>query len=138
MDPLEALVAIAQLRLRLQMIERNPKLLQQGLEMQIKRPIELAGLKGRLARAKATEVAIAETGRRYDAALDAIDEAHGAAKDHVGELEHYGRELKSTVEGMIATGANADPNEPGEKLSIDSGEVGDAGQIITSKPEGEG
>ncbi|MEY9599817.1 hypothetical protein ABIF74_004509 [Bradyrhizobium japonicum] len=99
MDRLEALVAIAHLRLRLVMIERNPQLLE-GTTMQIKRPIELAGLKGRLVRARQTEASIAVTGERFDAALDGIDEAHAAARAHVGELERLGADLRQTIEGM--------------------------------------
>lgn len=129
MDRLEALVAIAHLRLRLVMIERNPLLLEK-VTMQIKRPIELAGLKGRLARAKQTEAAIAVTGERYDAALDAIDEAHGAAKAHVGELERYGSELRDTIEGMTG-GSNGGPNDGSGSSAVSS----EGDQIITSKPE---
>lgn len=110
MDRLEALVAIAHLRLRLVMIERNPQLLE-GTTMQIKRPIELAGLKGRLVRARQTEASIAVTGERFDAALDGIDEAHAAARAHVG--------------------ANGGPND-GASSSTASG---DGGQVITSEPE---
>ncbi|MCK1460906.1 hypothetical protein IVB34_21720 [Bradyrhizobium sp. 2] len=129
MDRLEALVAIAHLRLRLVMIERRPQLLE-GVDMQIKRPIELAGLKGRLVRAKQTEAAIAVTGERYDAALDAIDEAHGAARAHVGELERLGADLRQTIEGMTG-GTNGGPND-GASSSIASS---DGGQVITSEPE---
>ncbi|UEM17337.1 hypothetical protein G6321_00025185 [Bradyrhizobium barranii subsp. barranii] len=129
MDRLEALVAIAHLRLRLVMIERNPQLLE-GITMQIKRPIELAGLKSRLQRAKQTEARIAFTGERFDAALDAIDEAHDAAKAHVGELEHYGRELRDMVEGMVGS-SNGGPNDGASSSSAS----GDGGQVITSEPE---
>ncbi|MEY9158243.1 hypothetical protein [Bradyrhizobium japonicum] len=129
MDRLEALVAIAHLRLRLVMIERRPQLLE-GAEMQIKRPIELAGLKSRLQRAKQTEAAIAATGAGFDATLDAIDESHAAAKAHLGELEHYGRELRDTVAGMVGS-SNGGPND-GASSSTASG---DGGQVITSEPE---
>lgn len=129
MDRLEALVAIAHLRLRLVMIERNPQLLE-GTTMQIKRPIELAGLKGRLVRARQTEASIAVTGEGFDAALDGIDEAHAAARAHVGELERLGADLRQTIEGM--TGAsNGGPND-GASSSTASG---DGGQVITSEPE---
>ncbi|MEY9228101.1 hypothetical protein ABIF68_007315 [Bradyrhizobium japonicum] len=129
MDRLEALVAIAHLRLRLVMIERNPQLLE-GTTMQIKRPIELAGLKGRLVRARQTEASIAVTGEGFDAALDGIDEAHAAAGAHVGELERLGADLRQTIEGM--TGAsNGGPND-GASSSTASG---DGGQVITSEPE---
>lgn len=129
MDRLEALVAIAHLRLRLVMVERNPQLLE-GITMQIKRPMELAGLKSRLQRAKQTEAAIAVTGEHFDATLDAIDEAHNAAKAHLGELAHYGRELRDTVAGMVGA-SNGGPND-GASSSTASG---DGGQVITSDPE---
>lgn len=132
MDRLEALVATAHLRLRLRRllvaIERNPLLLE-IVDMQIKKPIELAGLKSRLARARQTEAAIAATGERYDAALDGIDEAHNAAKAHVGELEHYGRELRDMVEGMTG-GSNGGPNDGGSASTAS----GDGGQVIVSEP----
>lgn len=129
MDRLEALVAIAHLRLRLVMIERNPQLLE-GITMQIKRPIELAGLKSRLVRARQTEASIAVTGERYDAALDAIDEAHAAARSHVGELERLGADLRQTIEGMVG-GSNGGPNDDGSESSTGS----EAGQVVVSEPE---
>lgn len=70
--------------------------------MEIRKPMELAGLKSRLARAKKTEADIADTGKRFDKALDQIDEAHGAAKVHAGDLEQYAGELKRTIESMVA------------------------------------
>lgn len=129
MDRLEALVAIAHLRLRLVMIERNPQLLE-GITMQIKRPIELAGLKSRLVRARQTEASIAATGERYDAALDAIDEAHAAARSHVGELERLGADLRQTIEGMVG-GSNGGPNDDGSESSTAS----EVGQVVVSEPE---
>ncbi len=86
--------------------------------MEIRRPMELAGLKSRLARAKKTESDIAETGKRYDAVLDQIDEAHGAAKANVGHLEQYASELRSTIEGMVA-GDNGAPTD-GDQAGPDS------------------
>lgn len=77
--------------------------------------MELAGLKGRLARAKKTEADIAETGKRYDTVLDQIDEAHAAAKSNVGHLEQYASDLRSTIDGMIAgdNGAPTDGDQAG-------------------------
>lgn len=133
MDRLEALVAIAHLRLRLVMIERRPQLLERiPMPIDIKRPMELAGLKSRLARAHKQEAAIEVTGQRYDAVLDRIDELHDAGRNHVGQLELQEGELRRTIEGMVG-GSNGSPND-GEKTSIASSEVG---QIIVSKPEGE-
>lgn len=90
--------------------------------MEIKRPLELAGLKSRLARAKKTEGDIAVTGKRYDAVLDQIDELHGVSKNNVGQLEQYASELKSTIEDMVG-GSNGNPNDE---------QAGQNGQIISS------
>lgn len=119
MERLTALVAIAHLKLRLELLERNPQLLDEAL-MEIRRPMELAGLKSRLARAKRQEGDIALTGQRFDKVMDQIDELHGVSKNHVGQLEVYAGELKLTVEGMIA-GSNGDPNEDSESSTVSSG-----------------
>jgi len=134
MDRLDALVAIAHLRLRLVMIERNPKLLERiPMPIEIKRPMELAGLRSRLARARQTEAAIEVTGKRYDGVLDRIDELHEAARGNVGHLEGQESELRRLVEAMTG-GSNGGPNG-GETFSIESSEVG---QIISGEPEGTG
>jgi hypothetical protein len=80
--------------------------------MEIKRPMELAGLRSRLQRAQATETAIAVTGKRYDAVLDQIDVLHGVSKANVGQLETYAGDLKSTIERMTG-GSNGAPNDDG-------------------------
>ncbi|WP_018456808.1 hypothetical protein [Bradyrhizobium sp. WSM4349] len=118
MDRLTALVAIAHLKLRLEFIERNPQLLDEGL-MEIRRPMELAGLKARLTRAKKQEGDIALTGTRFDKVMDQIDELHGVSKNHVGQLEVYAGELRLTVEGMVA-GSNGLPNEDSESSTASS------------------
>ncbi|MGY4288888.1 hypothetical protein ACVWXO_008108 [Bradyrhizobium sp. LM2.7] len=123
MDRLTALVAIAHLKLRLEILERNPQLFDEASAMEIKRPMELAGLKSRLARAKSQETAIALTGVRFDRVLDQIDDLHGVSKNHIGQLEVYAGELKLTVEGMIGAG-NGDPNEPGTSSTVSSGADG--------------
>ena len=102
MDRLEALVAIAHLRLRLVMVERHPQLLERiPMPIDIKRPMELAGPARRLARARQTEASIEVTGKRYDAVLDRIDELHEAARGNVGHLEMQESELRQVVEGMV-------------------------------------
>ena len=98
--------------------------------LDIKRPIELAGLKGRLARARQQEQAIKVTGERYDAVLDRIDELHHAGRAHVGQLELQENDLRQVIEGMVG-GSNGGPND-GETSSVSSSEVGEVGQIITS------
>jgi len=119
MDRLTALIAVAHLKLRLEMLTLYPHLLEDNMD--IKRPMELAALKGRLIRAKKTEADISITGKRYDVVLDKIDELHGAAKGHVGGLEQYAGELKSTVEGMIA-GSNEPEPETESALVKTNGE----------------
>lgn len=125
MDRVTALVAIAHLRLRLDILQKYPHLIDEMTDMEIKRPMELAGLKSRLMRAKGTEAAIAVTGKRYDAVLDQIDELHGVAKGNAGALEQYAGELKSTIESMIG-GSNGDPNDGQD------GQDHVVGQIISS------
>lgn len=93
--------------------------------MEIKKPIELAGLKSRLLRAKRQETAIADLGRRYDKVQDGIDDAISAGKLHAGDLESYHAELKSTIEGMV--GSNGDPNEDGQ--------TGQSGDVIETKDQ---
>lgn len=78
--------------------------------MEIKAPIELAGLKGRLVRAKALEGRAALGGARIDTALNMIEDGIGAVEKHAGQLEQYGSELQKTIEGMIA-GSNGAPDE---------------------------
>jgi hypothetical protein len=110
MDRLTALVSIAHLRLRLEILNRHPEYLQDMPDMEIKAPIELAGLKSRLVRAKGLEARSALAGTRFDTALNGIDEAIGAVEKHAGQLEQYGSELQKTIEGMIA-GSNGAPED---------------------------
>lgn len=128
MDRVTALVAIAHLKLRLELLERNPNLLEAIDMIDIKRPIELAGMRSRLARAKKLETEIAVTGQRYDTVLDAIDEQHAALRGHVGQLESERWQLDHVLGGMVA-GDNGGPND-GEAASSGSAS---GGQIITGK-----
>ena len=111
MDRLTAMVAVALAVLRLQYLKRHPEILQDAPDMEIKAPIELAGLKSCLARAKGLETRSALAGARFDTALNGIDEAIGAVEKHAGQLEQYGSELQKTIEGMIA-GSNGAPPDP--------------------------
>lgn len=132
MDRLEAMVAIAQLRLRLAILERHPQLLEGITDMEIKRPMALAAFSSRLRRAEKTELDIEVTGKRYDTVLDDIDDLHGVGKAHVGQLELYKDGLKNTIERMVG-GDNGDPN------AAKTGEAGQGGlvvgQIISSTTE---
>jgi hypothetical protein len=122
-DSLTAFVAIAHIKLRLEILQRqlkkNPRLLE--TDMEIRRPMELAGLKSRLARAKKQEADIAVIGKRYDAVMDKIDELSGAASGNVGALEQYEADLRSTVMGMIAGDNGAPP--------LDDGQLGQSGEV---------
>ncbi|NEU95050.1 hypothetical protein [Bradyrhizobium uaiense] len=131
MDRVTALVAIAHLKLRLELLERHPQILE-GIDMiSIKRPIELAGMRARLARAQRQEADLAVTGQRYDAVQDAIDEQHAALKGHVGSLEDNKAQLDQILGRMVA-GDNGGPNDG------DAGSSGsEVGQVITSKVDGQ-
>ncbi|MEN6535644.1 MAG: hypothetical protein ABFD89_18415 [Bryobacteraceae bacterium] len=137
MDRLDALIAIAHLRVRLARIEVNPDLLGRISEMEIKRPMALAAFSSRLKRAEKSEADIEVTGRRYDTVLDEIDELHGVGKAHVGQLELYKDGLKTTIERMVG-GSNGDPiaGQDGQK-SQEAGSGPAVGQIISSKTEGQ-
>lgn len=78
--------------------------------MDIKRPIELAGMKSRLARAAAAESKLSGVGKRYDTVLDKIDEATAVIDSHAGQLEQYEGDLRKTIEGMVA-GSNGAPTD---------------------------
>jgi hypothetical protein len=138
LDRLTALVAIAHLKLRLEVIQRHPDILEDLSMIDIKRPIELAGMAGRLKRAERAEQDIAVTGKRYDTVLDAIDERHAALKSHVGSLESTASQLDQVINRMVA-GTNGGPNDGedssrGSTSSTGSTTDGSAepGQVISS------
>lgn len=142
MDRLEAMIAIALMRVRLALIEKNPQLLIEGMAtmaddkkppLKIRMPIELAGLKSRMIRADGQEKSIAVLGKRYDRVQDGIDELIGAHNEHAGALEQYEDQLRKKIESMV--GSNGDPNDDGRNGQQSDGQVG---QIITSKTEGQG
>lgn len=107
MDRWTAFVVTAHLRLRLDIYYR--RILQDRVMPDIKRPMELAGLKSRLVRAQKTEAAIGETGKRFDKVLDQIDELHSTAKTHAGDLEIYKTDLAGTISRMIGGSNGGDP-----------------------------
>ncbi|BAR61795.1 hypothetical protein ACFLEY_21660 [Bradyrhizobium sp. YCK136] len=137
---IDALVAIAlrrlQLRRLLVAVERDPSILEViDMNRTIKRPIELAGFAGRLARAERQEADLAVTGQRYDTVLADIDDQHAALKTHVGSLEVTRSALDQVIARMTA-GSNGGPNDGGDSSS---GSTGDVGQVITSETgKGEG
>lgn len=74
-------------------------------------PMEFAGLKSRLQRAKGLEKRAGVVGPRVDAALDIIETGVGVLETHAPELEKYGADLMSTITGMLAP-SNGAPDDP--------------------------
>jgi hypothetical protein len=111
MDRLTAFVAIAHLKLRLEIYRENPFLAGQlfacdleYIDMAVPTlppPMEFAGLKSRLQRAKSLEKRAGVVGPRVDAALDVIETGVGVLETHAPELEKYGQDLMSTINGML-------------------------------------
>lgn len=101
MDRLTAFVAIAHLKLRLEILQRHPELIDMAVTPSLPAPMEFAGLKSRLQRAKGLEKRSAVAGPRLDAALDIIETGVGIIETHAPELEKYGADLMSTIEGML-------------------------------------
>lgn len=98
MDRLTAFVAIAHLKLRLEILQRH---LNMVTTPALPAPMEFAGLKSRLQRAKNLEKRSAVAGPRLDAALDVIETGVGIIETHAPELEKYGSDLMSTINGML-------------------------------------
>jgi hypothetical protein len=79
---------------------------------QIKAPLELKVLKERLARARQLQARVDVVGKRYDVALDLIEERAALADAHAGSLEKYSDELQETIASMLE-GTNAIPPTDG-------------------------
>jgi len=99
MDRLTAFVAIAHLKLRLEILQRHPEM---ATTPTLPAPMEFAGLKSRLQRAKGLETRAGVVGPRIDTALDVIESGVGVLETHAPELEKYGADLMSTINGMLA------------------------------------
>jgi hypothetical protein len=100
----------------------------QSLSMvqELKRPVELAALKGRLERAQRVQARIAHVGGRYDKVLTAIEEKTDQASGHVGYLEQYDAALDKTIKDMIG-GSN-------EEKKFESQPTNGAGTEAEIKP----
>lgn len=101
MDYWTAFVAVAHLKLRLEHLQRHPEHLMAATPT-LPAPMEFAGLKSRLQRAKLLEGRAGVVGPRVDAALDIIETGVGVLETHAPELEKYGADLMSTINGMLA------------------------------------
>lgn len=100
MDYWTAFVAKAHLQLRLQRL--TPEMIEMATTPVLPAPMEFAGLKSRLARARGLEQRAAVAGPRLDAALDIIETGVGVLETHAPELEKYGADLMNTITGMLA------------------------------------
>lgn len=79
---------------------------------ELKRPMELAALKGRLERAQRVQAKIGQTGERLDKVLDEIEEKEAQASGHAGQLEQYNTALEATIADMIG-GSNQPKKDVG-------------------------
>jgi hypothetical protein len=136
MDRLTEFVAVAHLKLRLELYCKHQSLFREvtGMGKQplyIPRPIELAGMRSRLLRAQEQEKGIAATGKEYDAVQDGIDEAHAALKGHVGDLKGYEADLRGTILRMLER-SNGNPTDGGSDGRQSSSE-GQQGSVATSE-----
>lgn len=115
MDRLDAFVALANLKLRIEVLQRNPSLIPNLKESDmasvpsLPAPIQLAGLKSRLQRAKGLEARAGAAGTRVDAALDIIETGVSALENHAPQLEKYGDDLMSTINGLLESSNGGPP-----------------------------
>lgn len=124
MDRLTAFVCVAHLKLRLDLYCNHPELFREVTGMgksplYIPRPVELAGMRSRLLRARQQEKDVGKLGEDYDAVMDGIDEAKDAIAGHVGDLRGVESELRSTIMGMLerTNGAPIDGDSDGRRSS---------------------
>ena len=75
-------------------------------------PMELAGLKSRLHRAKSLEARAGAAGSRVDAALDVIETGVSTLEAHAPVLEKYGADLQGVIAGMSEPSNGAPDEEP--------------------------
>lgn len=122
MDRLTAFVAIAHLKLRLETLQRHPEYLSMQAPV-IPAPIQLAGLKSRLQRAKALEGRAGAAGGRVDAALDVIETGVSALEQHAPRLEQYGNDLLATIQGLVES-SNGGPPADGSEVPAVAGPNG--------------
>jgi hypothetical protein len=114
-DRLTALIAIAHLKLRLEILTRYPDSLEAIImadkpSLYIPRPLDLAGMRSRLMRSQQQGKDLAKTGKAYDDVMDGIDEAHAAIKGHVGDLTLLEGSLRNQIMSMLER-SNGDPTD---------------------------
>lgn len=129
MDALTAFVAIAHLKLRLDILQRHPEFLEMATPT-LPAPMEFAGLKSRLQRAKGLEARAGVVGPRVDAALDIIETGVGVLETHAPELEKYGADLMSTINGMLAP-SNGGPALESAPVAAPAAEAAPAAPVPT-------
>lgn len=111
MDQLTAFVELAYIKLRLELIDialsKVPRM-PAPTAPKLPAPMEFAGLKSRLQRAKALEKRAGVAGPAMDTALDIIERGVTTLETHVPELQKYGKDLMDTINGMLE-GSNGGP-----------------------------
>lgn len=112
-------VALAHLKLRLEILARHPEYADMSTAPPVlPAPIQLAGLKSRLQRAKGLESRAGAAGVRVDAALDVIENGVSALEAHAPKLEQYGADLMNTINGLLESG-NGGPPADGSEIPAD-------------------
>ncbi len=109
MEPIGIFLAVVHLKL-LQFLVQKWKVSTVTVPI-IPAPIQLAGLKSRLQRAKGLELRAAAGGTRIDSALDVIENGVTALENHAPQLEQYGNDLMSTINGLLEPGNGGPPLE---------------------------
>lgn len=112
----EALILLSHMKVRLERLTRNPELIHQmalPAAPKLPAPMEFAGLKSLLLRAKGLEARSGTVRPRVDAALNVIEQGVGILEGHAPELEKYGADLMSTINGMLEP-TNGGPPLEGE------------------------
>jgi len=116
MDPLDVL----HIKVRLLLIERDLSRIESVQSPmpvappKIPAPIQLAGLKSRLARGNQLEVRARMAGERVDAAHDIIESGIVALEQHAPQLEEYGSDLLNQIQ-RLSEPSNGGPALDGEE-----------------------
>src|ERR1700737_4173786 len=111
MDPLTRFVAIAHLKLRLETLQRHPEYLSMATAPVLPAPIQLAGLKSRLARGASLEARAGAVGTRVDNAHNVIESGIAALENYAPGLEQYGSDLLSQIQRLSEPSNGGPPLE---------------------------
>jgi hypothetical protein len=95
----------------LRFLSSSPFLIEDRVR-QIKAPLELKALRERLERARSLQARTDIVGKRFDAALNLIEERVNQSEAHAENLERYGDELQEVIASMTE-GSNLGPPSDG-------------------------